>query len=534
MGYRVSPFDGLHDRYDVVVIGGGINGLGVAREAAAAGYRTLVVERHDFGAGTTSRSTRLIHGGLRYLEHGEIGLVREALREREALFCRYPHLVRPIRFLLPVYRGDPRGPWKIRAGLLLYDLLSPGRSVPGHRTVQVERALVAEPTLDSRGLEACFRFSDGQIEWPERLCIEVALEAAACGATLLNHTEAVGFDSAPGGWRVRLREGETGETAEVVARAVVNVAGPWVDRVLGLLDGSARRLVGGTKGTHLVVRYPDGGPGHPLFTSARSDGRPMFILPWFGMHLVGTTDLRHEGDPADARPSAAEVEYLLSEAKALLPGSPLRERDVLYTYCGVRPLPYRPGVAEGAIPRGHWVVDHGAGGGPRGVYSVVGGKLTTFRSLGRQAVQMLRGALGPMPGRRVPAPRFAVPAPDDVPMPLWCHLLSLYGPAAADIVERMRQDARLRTPVCEHNPDPLAEVARAAEVEMARTLADVFLRRTGIGWSPCHGLDGAARAAATLAEHLGRPASWAAEQVEAYREELERTLVPVDRALQEA
>ncbi len=530
----MSHFDGLRERYDVVVIGGGINGLGVAREAASAGYRTLLVERHDFGAGTTSRSTRLIHGGLRYLEHGEIGLVREALREREALFRRYPHLVRPIRFLLPVYRGDPRGPWKIRAGLLLYDLLSPGRSVPGHRTVPVERALAAEPALDRRGLEACFQFSDGQVAWPERLCVEVALEAAGLGATLLNHTEAVGFDSAAGGWRVRLREGESGETADVVARAVVNVAGPWVDRVLGLLDGSAQRLIGGTRGTHLVVRYPDGGPRHPLFASARSDGRPIFILPWFGMHLVGTTDLRHEGDPGDARPSAAEVQYLLSEANALLPASPLAESDVLYTYCGVRPLPYRPDVAEAAIPRGHWVVDHGAAGGPKGVYSVVGGKLTTFRSLGRQAAQMLRAALGPMPRGAALPPRFAVPAPDDVPMPLWCHLLSLYGPAAADVVERMRQDASLRAPVCEHNPDPLAEVARAAEVEMARTLADVFLRRTGVGWSACHGLDGAARAAATLAERLGRPASWAAEQVEAYREELERTLVPVERALKEA
>ncbi|HWQ29294.1 MAG TPA: glycerol-3-phosphate dehydrogenase/oxidase [Dehalococcoidia bacterium] len=531
----MSRFEALRDRYDAVVIGGGINGLGVAREAAADGYRVLLVERQDFGAGTTSRSTRLIHGGLRYLEHGEIGLVREALREREALFRRYPHLVRPIRFLLPVYRGDPRGPWKIRAGLLLYDLLSPGRSVPRHRGVPLERALAAEPALAREGLQACFEFSDGQVEWPERLCVEVALEAAARGATLLTHVEAVGLElTGAGGWRVRIRDGETGDLAEIDARIVVNVAGPWVDSVLGLLDGSSQRLIGGTRGTHLVVRYPDGGPRHPLFTSARSDGRPIFVLPWFGMHLIGTTDVRYEADPGDARATATEVRYLLSEANALLPGAALSESDVLYTYCGVRPLPYRPGVSEAAIPRGHRVVDHGASGGPPGLFSVVGGKLTTFRSLGRQAAEMLRRALGPRPrGPAAPRRPFA-PAPDDVPMPLWCHLRSLYGPDATDVVERMRRDASLREPVCAHNPDTLAQVARAADTEMARTLADVFLRRTGIGWTACHGLDGAERAAAVLAERLGRPASWAKEQVQAYGEELERTLAPVERALEEA
>ncbi len=531
----MSRFDDLRGRYDVVVIGGGINGLGVAREAAADGYRTLLTERHDFGAGTTSRATRLIHGGLRYLEHGEVGLVREALREREALFRRYPHLVRPIRFLLPVYRGDPRGPWKIRAGLVLYDLLSPARSVPRHRGVPVQRALVSEPALARAGLQACFEFSDGQVEWPERLCVEVALEAAACGATLLNHTEVVELTPVgAGGWRVGLRDTETGDAAHVQALAVVNVAGPWVDRVLGLIDGSSQRLIGGTKGTHLVVQYADGGPRHPLFTSARSDGRPIFVLPWFGMHLIGTTDIRHEGDPEDARASASEIQYLLSEANALLPGAPLTESDVLYTYCGVRPLPYRPGVSEAAIPRGHWVVDHGATGGPAGVYSVVGGKLTTFRRLGRQAADKLRQALGPRPQGRLARPKPFAPAPDDVSMTLWCHLRSLYGPEAMDVVERMRRDPAMSEPICEHNPDTLAQVARAADVEMARTLADVFLRRTGVGWTACHGLDGAARAAAVLAQSLGRPTSWAAEQVEAYREELERTLVPVERARQEA
>jgi glycerol-3-phosphate dehydrogenase len=536
LGDDVSRFEDLRDRYDAVVIGGGINGLGVACEAAADGYRVLLIERQDFGAGTTSRSTRLIHGGLRYLEHGELGLVREALREREALFRRYPHLVRPIRFLLPVYEGDPRGPWKIRAGLLLYDLLSPGRSVPRHRGVSVHRALAAEPALARAGLQACFEFSDGQVEWPERLCVDVALEALARGATLLNHVEAVGLESSPaGGWRVRVRDRETGEDAHVDTTAVVNVAGPWVDHVLGLLDGvPGQPLIGGTRGTHLVVRYPDGGPRHPLFTSARSDGRPIFVLPWFGVHLIGTTDVRHEGEPWDARASASEVRYLLSEANALLPGATLSEADVLYTYCGVRPLPYRPGVSEAAIPRGHWVVDHGASGGPPGVYSVVGGKLTTFRSLGRQASRMLRRALGPRPrGPAAPGRPFA-PAPDDVPMPLWCHLLSLYGPDATDVVERMRRDPVLREPICTHNPDTLAQVARAAEVEMARTLADVFLRRTGVGWTACHGLDGAVRAATALAEYLGRPASWARAQVSAYRDELDRTLTPVERVLQEA
>lgn len=536
MGRRVSALDGLGERWDVVVVGGGVNGLGVAREAAAAGYRTLLVERDDFGAGTTSRSTRLVHGGLRYLEHGEIALVREALRDREALFRHYPHLVKPIRLLLPVYAGDPRGPWRIRAGLLLYDLLSPGRSVPGHRAVAVRRAMAKEPALAADGLRACFEFSDGQVEWPERLCVEVALEAKALGATLLNHVEATAIQRCEGRLQVGLLDTEAGRRAEVETRAVVNVAGPWVDRVLqrgASPETEAPRLIGGTKGTHLVVRYPDGGPRHPLFTSARSDGRPIFILPWFGLHLIGTTDIRFEGDPSDARADAREVRYLLAEANALLPGAPIGEGDVLYTYCGVRPLPYCPGVNEAAIPRGHWVVDHGVDGGVEGVFSVVGGKLTTFRSLAKQAVGKLRARLGTRPPVSSLPPPTAAPAPDDIPMALWCHLLSLYGPAAADVVDRMRREPELASPVCAHQPDVLAQVARAADAEMARTLADVFLRRTGIGWSACHGLDGADRAARLLAVRLGHPVAWAEGQVAAYREELERTLVPVRRALLE-
>ncbi len=528
----MSRLDELRESYDVVVIGGGINGAGVARAAAAAGYDVLLVERDDLASGTTSRSTRLIHGGLRYLEHGELGLVREALNEREVLFHLYPHLVKPIRLMLPVYHGDPRGPLTVRMGLLLYDLLSLGRSVPGARSMPVRAALKKEPALSREDLAAVYEFSDGQVEWPERLCLEAALEARSLSATVLNHVAAVGLDASASGVRgVRLRDAEDGSTRDVGARAVVNVAGPWADEVLGLAGGNGR-LIGGTKGTHLVVRYRDGGPRHPLFASAKADGRPFFILPWFGMSLIGTTDIRFEGDPGDARADAEEVEYLLSEARHLLPTTPLDESDVLYTYCGVRPLPYRPDVGEAAIPRGHWVVDHSATGGPRGLYSVVGGKLTTFRSLGRQAVGFLWKALGSKPPARPLRHRPLPPAPDDFPMPLWCHLRSLYGPAATDVLNIVHGDPALGEPVCEHNPDVLAQVAHAADNELARTLADVFLRRTGIGWTACHGLDGADRAARLLAYRLGRPPSWAEEQVRAYREEMERTL-PSVRAIKE-
>ena len=504
--------------FDVVVIGGGINGAGIAREAQLAGYRTLLVERHDFASGTTSRSTRLIHGGLRYLEHGELGLVYESLAEREALVRDVAHLVRPLRLLVPVYAGDARPPWKVRAGLALYDALSFRKSLPRHRAVPLAALDAYEPGIARDGLRAAFVFSDAQVEFPERLTVDAVRDFTDAGGVALNHTEAARIISPGGILRGLDLRTCAGEGAEVRARVAVNAAGPWVDAVLRGSDAERHDpLIGGTKGSHLVANWPQG-PEHAVFASAKSDGRPFFILPWYRYTLIGTTDLRYDGDPSAARATAAEVRYLLDEANRLFPAAPLRREDVLYTYCGVRPLPWTPSGAEASITRRHIVVDQRQRGGPDGLLTVVGGKLTTYRSLARVALKAIAKHAPPsQPARPQPAPH----APDGA------GPLALYGARAGEVRALADADASLSQPICEHNPGLLAQVAYAVEREGARTLADVLLRRLPCGWSACHALDGAARAAEVMARTFGWDEAAITAEVAAYERELRDTLVPL-------
>jgi glycerol-3-phosphate dehydrogenase len=293
-----------------------------------------------------------------------------------------------------------------------------------------------------------------------------------------------------------------------------------VDAVLRGSDAQRHEpLIGGTKGSHLVVEWP-AGPTHAIFASAKSDGRPFFILPWYLYTLIGTTDLRFEGDPSKAEATADEVAYLLDEANRLFPSSPLAAADVLYTYSGVRPLPYTRDGKEGSITRSHLVLDHAKTGGPNGLLSVVGGKLTTYQSLSRAAVRAIAKHAAPSGA----AAREEARAPRDAPA---TDVFALYGDPAPEVRAMSEADAALREPICEHNPEVLAQVAYAVEREQALTLGDVLLRRLPVGWSKCHALDGAARAAAVMAQRLGWDAARCEREVEGYRAEVARTLVRV-------
>jgi glycerol-3-phosphate dehydrogenase len=531
-GLRPSLADITRTEFDVVVIGGGINGAGIAREAQLAGYRTLLVEREDFGAGTTSRATRLIHGGLRYLEHAELGLVSESLGEREALLRTAPHLVRPLRLLVPVYDGDARPPWKVRAGLLLYDLLSLRKSLPRNRGVSHDDLDRMLPSLNRDGLQAAYLMSDAQVEFPERLVAEAVRDLTDAGGVALNHAEITGFMS-PGGRlggvlvRDVLNDGSRGQTThEIRTKVAVNAAGPWVDQVLAGTDAERHeRLLGGTKGSHLVAEWP-GGPAHAVFASAKSDGRPFFILPWYRYTLVGTTDLRYDGDPSEARCTPEELAYLLDEATQLFPSTPLRREHVLYTYSGVRPLPYTaPGKDESTISRSHFVIDHVKRGGPAGLLSIVGGKLTTYRSLARIALPAIAKHCSPSGEPVAPTSNIqhpASPAFDAGPF-------ASYGPRRHEVEALAAADpSSLTQRICEHNPETLAQVAHAVEREHAVTLGDVLLRRLRVGWSACHAFDGAARAAAVMAARLGWDAERTSREIAAYEAEVRRVCVKVD------
>ena len=520
--------------YDLIVVGAGINGSGIARDAALRGVRTLLVDKGDVGGGTTSWSTRLIHGGLRYLEHGEVNLVRESLRERERLLRIAPHLVRPLPFVIPVYEGGARGLVQIRLGMLAYEALSYDKSVPGHRMLSPVQTLWRAPGLAREGLRGGALYYDAQCEFPERLAVETALSAHDHGAHVLTHHAAervvVENGRATG---VALRDERTGETAVARAALTINAAGPWVDAVLGDgADPTGRRLIGGTKGTHIVVAPFPGAPTTALYIEA-SDGRPYFVIPWNDLFLIGTTDTRYEGDLDRVEATDDEIDYLIANTNRVLPSAGLAPDDVLYAYAGVRPLPRVRDGAEAGITRRHVIHDHA----PQvpGLLSIVGGKLTTYRELAEQAVDLVLRRLGrpaqpsvtgdlPLPGGAVRdleayAQEFVRHA--GVGEPTARRLLRLYGSCAEDVAALVADEPVLGEVFDETTGAIGAEVIYALRSELATTLEDVLMRRTMVALGPTAGL-GPDRAAAEVAvRHGGWDEERAQAEVAAFRERMQ-------------
>jgi len=515
--------DAAQRPFDLIIIGGGINGAGIARDAADRGLRVLLLDQHDWGFGTTWRSTKLIHGGLRYLEHGEVPLVFESLCDRAVLLRTAAHLVQPLPLLLPVYRGDRHGRALLRLGLTAYDLLASGGGLPRHRALSGNAAIDLVPELERGGLRGALGYWDSQVALPERLCLENVLRAQESGAATFSYARVEGL----------LRQGTRiagvtatdligGGTYTFRASVVVNAAGPWVDQVLGRAHVPAERL-GGTRGTHLVVRFPGGGPARALYAEARQDRRPFFIIPWRGVHLIGTTDVR-ASSPDDLLPSNIEIAYLREATDALLPGARLADSDIWYSYAGIRPLPRAEGVLEGAITRRHHIVDH-RGEGFAGLLSVIGGKLSTYRTLADQVTHRV----GRMLGKALPATRTAhlplVPGDwrpsDDSAASL--RLWEEYGPRAPLVLDALRDDPALAAPLCPHTCETVAQAVHAIRAEGALTVADVLLRRTPAGWARCLGIDAAATVASLLAsEHRWNAAS-TQTAIDAYTAEVRDT-----------
>ncbi len=507
---------------DLLVIGAGINGCGIARDAALRGLRVAIVEQSDVGAGTTSRSTRLIHGGLRYLEHFEVGLVRESLHERERLLKIAPHLVHPMSFFIPIYDRDRRGPWMVRAGMLAYDALSFRKSEEHHHMLSAEDALEREPGIARDGLNGAAVYFDGQVEYAERLALENALDAYDHGAAILLHRRVDALIVEDGRCRgARLDGGE-----EIRADIVVNVAGPWVDAVLG--EAAERPLIGGTKGSHLVVdRFP-GAPSEALYVEAE-DGRPYFIVPWNDLYLIGTTDTRYTGDLDHVVATDEEIEYLISATNEVIPGARLSREDVLYTYAGVRPLPSTEGN-EGSITRRHIVHDHAPG--VEALLSIVGGKLTTYRRLAEETVDTVFEKLGrdspacgtgglPLPGGNVAdfqafRERFLGAA--GVPRPVAERLLRIYGVRAEDVLAV--EDPALLEVIDDSTGAVAAEVIHAFRAELASTLTDVLARRTMVTLGPSAGIGPDEVAARVAQRWLGWSSERARDEVAAYRDAL--------------
>ncbi len=518
-----TPRRGLGgERFDVAVIGGGINGVAVARECARGGRRTLLLEQNDFASGTTSRSTRIIHGGLRYLEHGELGLVREALRERQALLRDRPHLVRRMSFLLPLEPGGRHSALAIRAGLWLYGAFAHTRPAPA--AAEAERL---ERLLDSGRSWSIFHYEDAQCEFPERLVAEWLVEARLDGLEARNHTAVLEIERRGGAIHaVVARDLLTGEEYRVAADAVVNATGPWADRVAAGLRRE-HPLVGGVRGSHIVVRRFEGAPQAAVYSEA-TDGRPVFLIPWNGQLLVGTTEVRDDGDPSQTEPSAPEIEYLLASLQRLLPRHTFRRSDVVYAFAGVRPLPFSPGQEPSAISRRSQIVDH-ADDGATGMWSLVGGKLTTAAALARETARRL-GIAASEPGEV----ELLCPQADGIESALthWSRqvarmsrvsersaraIAEWHGRRALAIARLAASDAALRQPICPHGDHVVAEAFEAVRYECALTLGDILLRRVPVALSACWNDQCTRHAARTL----GAALRWEQRRIDEEREQFE-------------
>ena len=416
--------------FDVIIIGAGINGAGIARDAAMRGLKVLLLDKGDIASGTSSASTRLIHGGLRYLEHLEFGLVRESLRERETLLRIAPHLVKPLPITIPIYKQSRRGRLTVRAGMIAYDLLSSGKSLPSHRMLSRAETLEQSPGLNPEGLLGAARYFDAQVEFAERLVVENALSAREHGAEIVTYAPVTKLSTEGVEFVV------DGKTHSARANVVINAAGPWVDQLLERAPVESARLIGGTKGSHIVVAQFPAASKSAVYLEAQSDGRPFFIIPWNKNYLIGTTDVRFEEDPDQVCSELWEIDYLLAETNRAFPGAGLTRGRILFTYSGVRPLPWTRNEKEKNITRRHFIREH-----PQmdNLFSIVGGKLTTYRSLAEECVNLVFRKLG-----------------RDSPPCLTAQEGLKPGPV------RDFSDA----------------VVFSFENEMAKTLADCFLRRT--------------------------------------------------------
>jgi glycerol-3-phosphate dehydrogenase len=519
------PIEGQH--FQVVVIGGGINGVAVARECARAGKRTLLVEQNDFASGVTSRSTRIIHGGLRYLEHGELGLVRESVRERERLLRERSHLVHPVHFLVLLNEQSQRNAMKVRVGLWLYQRFAARKSV-GLSEMELARVKRA---LDAGHQWSIFNYEDAQCEFPERLVAEWMMEAAESGAVVRNHCEVLAVDVAQGRARgVLLRDRITGKDERVEAGWIVNCTGPWADRIC---QRSAVRMskpmLGGVRGSHIVLPRFSGAPSAALYTEA-ADKRPVFVLPWNDQILVGTTEVADTGDPAKAAPSNEEIEYLLRTVSKLFPKAKIAAHDIKYAFAGVRPLPNANGNNASAVTRRHFLHDHTADGASR-LISVIGGKLTTAASLARECARKIGiavrepkmiavgpgGSLDPLLDQEI----LEIARAGSVSEETARGMMEWHGPRAMDIARMALVSAELRAPICPHTSHIIAEVVEAYRNEFAVSLGDVLLRRIPVALGACWSESCSREAAARIGAVLG----WKEQDLGANLEsfEMERT-----------
>jgi glycerol-3-phosphate dehydrogenase len=489
--------------FEVVVIGGGITGAGVALDAASRGYSVALLERDDFAVGTSSRSSKMVHGGLRYLQNFDLGLVREALLERQLLVQLAPHLVYPTPFLVATL-GEDRRDRKVGIGLNMYDVMATTRvgrtrremrsshaegedfywSPDRHRTIDHDEVLELVPALATRDPHDAYLFYDCQTD-DVRLVLTVLGEAERYGAVPLNGADVVEVTGGAGGAAgVAFVEADSGERIEVGADHVVNATGVWADEIRPeVVEEEDVPRIAPSRGTHLLVDQRDLPMGNAACIVPAGEGRMIFALPWYGRTLIGTTDNDFDGDIRHPSPAEAEVEYLLDAANSFF-GTTLGPGDLVGAYAGVRPLISSGDPRKSVdISRKEELYETSSG-----MLTITGGKLTTYRRMAKLTVDRLvlrEGREAPCRTAEIPLGMEARPADLDAPEEVGEEALSQlafrYGHAARRVLDLARERPELATPIVPGRPDLLAEVVLAARAEQARSLADVLLRRTRLG-----------------------------------------------------
>lgn len=493
--------------WDVLVVGGGATGVGVAIDAAARGYDVLLVEQHDFGKGTSSRSTKLVHGGVRYLEQGNVGLVMEALAERGVLRANAPHVVRDLEFVVPNYEW-----WEAPfygVGLKLYDLLAGRCGFGRSQHLTKEETLARLPTIRREGLRGGVVYHDGQFD-DTRLLIHMVATAHDQGAHVLNYARVTGLTRGADGFvaGARILDVETGLEFQVSARGIVNATGAFSDAVRRLSTPDARPMVAPSQGIHLVFDRSFLPGDSAILVPHTSDGRVLFAIPWHGHTLVGTTDTPIETAELEPRATDAEVGFVLENAARYLARAPSRA-DVLSVFAGVRPLVrHAGGAATSALSRDHSIhVDHD------GLLTITGGKWTTYRAMAEECVDRI-AQLADLPEAECRTRDLRIHGHAGGP---GTGALAVYGSDALEIEAVARHEPELARPLHPRLATTGAEIAWHARAEMARTVEDVLARRSRALFLDARAArEAAPRAAAILARELGRDPAWGEAQVRAF------------------
>ena len=543
---REEIIDSFKNNFDLLIIGGGITGAGAARDAALRGLRTIVLDMNDLAFGTSSRSSKLVHGGLRYLEHAEFALVFESVSERRILMDIAPHLVTAQGFLFPVFKDSRRSLVEIKIGMWLYDGLSLFRSPKMHKSLSKKALKKEEPALRQKDLKGAPQYYDCATD-DARLTLESAIDAQNHGAIVATYIKVLSFlkDEDEHVIGVHVRDELTGEEHDIYSNAVVNATGPWSDRIRALGGVEKKKRLRPTKGIHIVV------PTEKLFLNNAvvcfhpEDGRVLFAIPWGDRTYIGTTDTDYQEDPADVAASFADVDYLVQVTNHYFPNCELKIEDVISTWAGVRPLVSdESSEDESATSREHVLsIDKD------GLINIAGGKLTTYRKMAAEVVDKSVEYLRCMD--KLPKLRSINTAEEPLPGAVgwpekdglsWIEqelqkrvgqqlqpqtvalLAKTYGMRSFDVIELINEDGSLADKIIDERPEIMAQVRFAVEQEICWTIRDVLIRRTQIFFRDAkQGLDCVERVGSYMAKLLDWNEEQRQKEEEAYIEEVQRS-----------